>query len=239
VEHLTADVDRLLVAAGAVTRPASIELAVTAAVERLGTIDVLVNNAGFGTLGAIEEVSDPAARAAFDVNVFGLLNATRAVLPTMRRQRSGRILNLSSMTGQVSGPGLGIYAATKHAVEAISEALRHEVAPLGIRVTAIEPGAFRTDFFDGSSLATTDTPIDDYAESVGVIRTIVEKRNHTQPGDPQKAASIIVDLASVQDPPARVPLGADAIERIEASLTDRLAELQAWRAVAMSTSFDS
>jgi NADP-dependent 3-hydroxy acid dehydrogenase YdfG len=149
-ERLGGSARTALAVAVDVTDPNSIAAAVTEGLSRFGRIDVLMNNAGHGVLGAVEEVSDTTARAVFDVNVFGLLNVTRAVLPTMRAQRSGAILNLSSVAGQSASPGWGVYAATKHAVEAINAALHAEVAPLGIRVTAIEPGPYRTDFLDSS-----------------------------------------------------------------------------------------
>jgi NAD(P)-dependent dehydrogenase (short-subunit alcohol dehydrogenase family) len=229
---------RLLLAPLDVTDPVSIQLAVEAAVDRFGRIDVLMNNAGHGIVGAIEEVTDASARSVFDVNVFGLLNVTRSVLPVMRGQRSGSILNLSSVAGQSAAPGWGIYSATKHAVEAVNEALRAEAGPLGIRCTAIEPGPFRTDFLDGSSLHTEGVAISDYDGTVGATRRWAEDTNHAQLGDPRKAAEIMVDIADAEDAPLRLPLGADCVARIEAKLSVQVAELDEWRAVSMSTALE-
>lgn len=157
--------------------------AVKAAVDAFGRIDVLVNNAGYGSMGAIEEQSDEAIKRQFDTNLFGAINMIRAVLPTMREQRSGHILNISSVGGVVSMAGGGIYSSTKFALEAVSEALAQEVAPLGIKVTIIEPGAFRTDF-SGRSLATPDRTIADYAQTSGKFMQWVQEVDGKQPGDP-------------------------------------------------------
>jgi NAD(P)-dependent dehydrogenase (short-subunit alcohol dehydrogenase family) len=236
-EQLGADSDRALVVAADVTDQSSVAAAVAAGLTRFGRIDVLLNNAGHGLLGAIEEVSDTAARAVFDVNVFGLLNVTREVLPTMRAQRWGTVLNLSSVAGQAASPGWGVYAATKHAVEAINAALHAEVAPLGIRVTAIEPGPFRTDFLDSSSLLTEGSAISDYEQTVGKTRRWAEDSNHAQLGDPQKAAAIMVDLAHHEAPPLRLPMGSDCLERIETVLAHQHNEINEWRKVALSTDY--
>lgn len=232
---LDVDSDRLLLASLDVTDPVSIQLAVEAAIDRFGRIDVLMNNAGHGIVGAIEEVTDVSARSVFDVNVFGLLNVTRAVLPVMRAQRSGSILNLSSVAGQSAAAGWGVYSATKHAVEAINEALRAEAGPLGIRCTAIEPGPFRTDFLDRSSLLTEGATISDYDETAGATRRWAEDTNHAQAGDPHKAAEIMIDIADSENPPLRLPLGSDCVERIEQKLAVQAAELDKWRTVSTST----
>ncbi|MFB7907273.1 oxidoreductase [Kitasatospora sp. NPDC056076] len=205
-----------------------------AAYERFGRIDVLVNNAGRGLLGAVEEASDAEARAVYDINVFGLLAVTRAVLPYMRRERSGRILNISSVGGFTAGSGWGIYNSTKFAVEGLSEALRADLAPLGIHVTIIEPGVFRTDFLDASSLHST-TPIDDYAQTVGKTRDWAVDNNHQQPGDPVKAARAIVTVAASDAPPVRLPLGADCVARVESKLETVAKELDTWRELALDT----
>ncbi|MEV0482454.1 oxidoreductase [Streptomyces sp. NPDC050508] len=205
-----------------------------AAVDRFGRIDVLVNNAGRGLLGAVEEASDAEARAVFDVNVFGLLAVTRAVLPHLRRQRAGRILNISSVGGFTAGSGWGVYNSTKFAIEGLSEALRADLAPLGIHVTIIEPGVFRTDFLDDSSLRRT-TPIDDYAGTVGKTREWALEKNHQQPGDPVKAARAIVAVAASDAPPMRLPLGADCVARVESKLEAVAKELDAWRDTALDT----
>jgi NAD(P)-dependent dehydrogenase (short-subunit alcohol dehydrogenase family) len=209
--------------------------AVDSAVRRFGRIDVVVNNAGRGLLGAVEEAGDAAARAVFDTNVFGILNVQRAVLPVLRKQRSGHVISISSVAGFTGTPGWGIYAATKFAVEGFSEALHAELKPLGINVTIVEPGLFRTDFLDGSSLHTAEDRIPDYAETAGATRRFATERNHAQPGDPVKAAAAIVDLAEVVDPPLRLQLGADSVSRVEAKLDFFRAELERWRKVSLST----
>jgi len=172
--------DHLLPVALDVLDEAQAAAAVEAAVQRFGRIDVVVNNAGRGLLSAVEEASDAAARAVFDTNVFGILNVQRAVLPTLRAQRSGRIVNLSSIGGFIGSAGWGIYCATKFAVEGFSEALAREVGPLGIDVVIVEPGYFRTDFLDASSLSTEGTVIDDYAETAGATRQHAADVNHVE-----------------------------------------------------------
>jgi NAD(P)-dependent dehydrogenase (short-subunit alcohol dehydrogenase family) len=221
-----------------VTDEAQARTAVEQAVAAYGRIDVLVNNAGRGLLGTVEEASDQAARAVFDTNVFGVLNVQRAVLPVLRAQRSGHVIQLSSVGGFTGTPGWGVYAATKFAVEGFSEALAAELAPLGVKVTIVEPGFFRTDFLDGSSLHTTEATIEDYAATIGRLRELMAERNHAQPGDPVKAAAAIVDLTELPEPPLRIQLGTDAVERISAKLDFMQAELAKWRTVSTSTDHD-
>lgn len=230
--------DALLAATVDVTDEASVRAAVDAAVERFGRVDVVVNNAGRGVLGAVEEVSDAEARAVFDTNVFGALTVVRAVLPVLRAQRSGHVFTISSVGGFTTGPGWGVYGATKFAVEGLSEAMHAELAPLGVRVTIVEPGLFRTDFLDGSSLRTEETVIADYAATSGATRAWAVRRNHEQPGDPAKAARVIVDLAGTAEPPLRVQLGADSVARVEAKLDLMRREIDAWRPVSVSTDHD-
>ena len=231
--------DRLLAVALDVSDPSQISAAVDAAIARFGRIDALINNAGRGLVGSVEETSDAEARAIFDVNVFGLLAITRAVLPHMRAQRSGLVVNLSSVGGFVAWPGWGVYAATKFAVEAISEAMTHELAPLGIRSVAIEPGPFRTNFLDGSSLAIASTEIADYAATGGAARTWATDSNYGQQGDPLKAAKVIVDLADRTDLPERIQLGSNAFEDVAAKLARTARDQELWRAVSLSTDFDA
>jgi len=209
--------------------------AVEAAVQKFGRIDVVINNAGRGLLSAVEEASDAAARAVFDTNVFGILNVLRAVLPTLRAQRSGRIVNLSSIGGFRASAGWGVYCATKFAVEAISEALAGEVGPLGIDVIIVEPGYFRTDFLDASSLDTEGTVIDDYAETAGAVRQHAADANHAQPGDPVKAAAAIVEIASAERPPLRIQLGRDSFGAVAEKLQSVAEEQKAWQELATST----
>ncbi|OBJ52765.1 oxidoreductase, partial [Mycobacterium sp. 1423905.2] len=198
-----------------VTNADQAQQAVQRAVDAFGRIDVVVNNAGRGLLGAVEEASDAAVRAVYEVNVFGALTVQRAVLPVLRRQRSGHIINISSVGGLLGGPGWGIYNSTKFAMEGFSEALAKELAPLGICVTIVEPGYFRTDFLDASSLGTEENVIDDYAPTAGATRAHALDVNHAQPGDPVKAAAAIVDIASVPNPPLHLLLGSDCVQAVE------------------------
>src|SRR5262249_17575286 len=212
---LAGDATSLLVVGLDVTDEAQTRAAAARAVEHFGRIDVLVNNAGRGLLGAVEEASGAEVRAVFDANVFGLLAVTRAVLPVMRAQRSGRVLNVSSVGGFVANPGWGVSSATKFAVEGLSEAMQGELAPLGIGVTIVEPGTFRTDFLDASSLGSVARPIGDYAATAGRMRTWAKNTNHAQLGDPAKAAAAMIAIATTDDPPVRVQLGADCVARVE------------------------
>ncbi|AWS45184.1 oxidoreductase [Streptosporangium sp. 'caverna'] len=221
-----------------VTNARQATAAVQAATDAFGRIDVLVNNAGRGVLGAVEEISDEEARAVFDVNVFGTLTVQRAVLPVLRAQRSGHVINISSVGGLVGSPGWGIYGATKFAMEGFTEALSQELAPLGIRVTLVEPGYFRTDFLDASSLRTEGLVIDDYDQTAGATRRRAVDVNHAQPGDPVKAASAIVDIAEVPDPPLRLLLGMDSVTNVENKLRQVAADIETWRALSVSTDHD-
>ncbi|MGW4896673.1 oxidoreductase [Kitasatospora sp. NPDC004240] len=228
--------DGLLAVTADVTEPQQLTAAVEAGLARFGRIDVVANNAGYGLLGAIEEVSDEAARSLFDVNVFGVLNTLRATLPTLRAQRSGHVLNIGSVGGFATAPATGLYGASKFALEGISEALHGELAPLGVRVTIIEPGGFRTDFLSHSSFRTEPATIADYAAGAGPVREALAHFDGRQPGDPAKAAEAIVDLTEATEPPLRLQLGADAVERVEAKLDLVRRELDQWRHVALSTS---
>ncbi|ORA74849.1 short-chain dehydrogenase/reductase [Mycolicibacter kumamotonensis] len=233
------DNENVLAVALDVTDEEQARQAVRAAVERFGRIDVLVNNAGRGLLGAVEEATDAEVRAVYDTNVFGLLTVTRAVAPVLRAQRSGAIVNISSVGGFVSSPGWGVYASTKFAVEALSEALHAELKPLGVHVMVVEPGYFRTDFLDSSSLQIQQNRIDDYADGpAGQMRITAGERNHDQPGDPVKAAEAIIDVVESERPPVRLQLGNDTIAAVEAKLAHVQAELAQWRSVSQSTDFD-
>lgn len=205
------------------------------AVDYFGRIDVLVNNAGFGVMGAIEEITDIEARKTYDTNVFGLLNVTRAVLPYLRKERSGHIMNISSVGGLVGLSAWGIYGSTKFAVEGISEALSHEVAHLGIKVTSVAPGFFRTDFLDDSSLDTAPTQIADYNESVGQVRVAMKETNHNQPGDPIKAAKVMIDVAKTEHPPLHLMLGSDTLEYTKTKIEALVADMEDWKAYSEST----
>lgn len=229
--------DRLLALPLDVTDEAQAKAAAAAAVEAFGSIDVLLNNAGFGLLGAVEEASAADVDSVYRTNVFGLLNVTRAVLPVMRAQRSGRILNISSIGGYRGAAGFGVYSSTKFAVEGLSEALHAELAPLGVHVTVVEPGYFRTDFLDATSLSVSGDEIADYADTAGRVRWIAEDLNHGQPGDPDKLAQVIVDFADAASPPVRLPLGSDTVAAIEAKHVSDAEIVAKWRAVSVSTDF--
>jgi NAD(P)-dependent dehydrogenase (short-subunit alcohol dehydrogenase family) len=221
-----------------VTDEAQAVAAVRAAVGRFGRIDVLVNNAGYGLFGSVEEVSDADARALFDTNVFGLLNVTRAALPTLRAQGAGHIVNLSSSAGFAVSAGRGLYGATKFAVEAISEALHGELAPLGIRVTVVEPGSFRTGFLSPGSKRLAPVGLPAYADTVGRLLTAVEANDGRQPGDPVKAVAAIRRLVAAPEPPLRLPLGTDSVALVERKLATVAQELDRWRELALSTDFE-
>ncbi|WP_455711955.1 oxidoreductase [Streptomyces erythrochromogenes] len=227
--------DGLLAVNADVTEPEQLAAAVQVGLAEFGRIDVVVNNAGYGLVGAIEETSDAAARDLFDVNVFGLLHTLRATLPTLRSQRSGHVLNIGSVGGFATAPAVGLYGASKFAVEGISEALHGELAPLGVHVTVIEPGGFRTDFLGQSSIRVEPAAIADYAAGAGPVREALARNDGLQPGDPKKAAKAVVDVTETARPPLRLQLGADAVERVEAKLDLVRRELDQWRHVALST----
>ncbi|WP_296616117.1 oxidoreductase [Sphingomonas sp.] len=229
--------DHLLAVRLDVTDQAQANDAVAAAIKRFGRIDILVNNAGFGVVGAVEEASAEEIQRVYATNVFGLLGVTRAVLPHMRRQRSGRVFNLSSVGGYASRAGFGIYCSTKFAVEALSEALHGELEPLGIHVTVVEPGAFRTDFLDGSSLAPHAQRIADYDQTSGQTREWSSANNYAQQGDPAKLATAIVRLAGEAQPPLRIQFGSDTVAIVEAKNAFVASELAQWRDLALSTDY--
>jgi NAD(P)-dependent dehydrogenase (short-subunit alcohol dehydrogenase family) len=206
-------------------------------VAEAGRVDVLVNNAGFGLLGGVEEASAEEIEKLYRTNVFGLLAVTRAVLPVMRQQRSGHVINLSSIGGYQSAAGWGVYCSTKFAVEGLSEALSDELAPLGIHVTVVEPGYFRTDFLDAASLTRSERIIPDYAETSGVMRKRAVELNHQQPGDPAKLATAMVTLAKMEQPPLRLALGSDTVKALEEKNAFVARELSAHRALSLSTDF--
>ena len=229
--------DALLALPLDVTDEAQAAAAVQAALARFGRIDVLVNNAGYGLLGAVEEATADEVRRLYDTNVFGLLNVTRAVLPAMRERRSGHVINISSLGGYQSGPGFGVYCSTKFAVEGLTEALHAELAPLGIHVTVVEPGYFRTDFLDSNSLSVSPRILDDYAASAGKVRTAAVQINHNQPGDPLRLAQAMLQLVDAGTPPLRLPLGSDTLRVIEDKHAFVEGELKDWKALAASTDF--
>ena len=228
--------DRVLAVSLEITRQKEIDATVSASLEKFGRIDVLVNNAGYGLVGAIEEVSDAEARHQFDVNVFGLLAMTRAVLPQMRAQGSGHILNISSQGGVVATPGIGIYAATKFAVEAISESLAAEVAPHGIKVTSIQPGPFRTQWA-GDNMLRVEKVMEEYAASSGALSRMFRGYTGKQPGNPALAAQAMMQLVEEATPPVRLPLGKAAYARIRGKLDLVSKELSDWESLGLPTDF--
>jgi NAD(P)-dependent dehydrogenase (short-subunit alcohol dehydrogenase family) len=197
--------------------------AVQAGVDRFGRIDVVVNNAGYGHFGGVEELSEEEMRQQYEVNFFGVLNVTRAALPQLRRQRSGHLMQMSSLNGVVGMAGGGHYVASKFAIEGLSESLAEEVGPLGIHVTIVEPGPYRTGF--AGARARFAEPIDDYAPTVGAAREAFEALDGNQPGDPAEGARAIVDCAHSADPPLRLPLGEMAVDGIRDKLESQLADL--------------
>ncbi|MFA1624546.1 oxidoreductase [Rhizobium mongolense] len=223
-----------------VTNEGQAKEAAAKAVERFGRIDVLANNAGYGLLGAVEEATAEEVERLYATNVFGLLKVTRAVLPYMRRQRSGHILNFSSIGGYFGYPGWGVYGSTKFAVEGLSESLAAELEPFGIKVTIVEPGFFRTDFLADNSLAVSPASIPDYIGTpAGNMRDFAADANHAQPGDPARLAAGIITLANAASPPLRMPFGSDTVAKIEEQNASVAKELAEWRELAVSTDFQA
>jgi NAD(P)-dependent dehydrogenase (short-subunit alcohol dehydrogenase family) len=217
-----------------VTDSAAIE-AVVARVERdLGPIDVLVNNAGYGHEGVLEESPLDEMRRQFDVNVFGAVAVIKAVLPGMRRRRQGHIVNITSMGGTITMPGIAYYCGSKFALEGVSDTLSKELAPFNIAVTAVAPGSFRTDWA-GRSMVRSPRAIGDYDASFEPVRRARIEKSGKQPGDPARAAQAILRLVESERPPAHLLLGSDALALVRAALAERLAEIDAWEAVTRST----
>lgn len=219
-----------------VTDPAQVVSIVAQATACFAPVDVLVNNAGYGVTGAIEEVSDEEYMPMFETNVFGLLRVTKALLPKMRERGSGHIINLSSIGGLIGAPGWGYYNATKFAVEGLTEALAGECEPLGIHVTAIEPGAFRTDFL-GRSGKESETQIEDYASTAGKAREYFQTQAGKQKGDPQRAVEAIIAVVEAAKPPRHLLLGNAAITRFRKRLEDWTTELDTWEATTRGADF--
>ncbi len=226
--------DRATVTYMDVAHPDSIHQAVRHAFERFPQIDVLVNNAGYGLQGAVEEVSMAQVRRQFDTNFFGLTEVIQAVLPHMRKARSGHIVNMSSVGGLVATAGLGIYHATRFALEGLSEALAQEVNPLGIGVTLVEPGAFASDWA-GGSLLRTERVIEDYSRTRQVFRSDETRTHGRRPGDPQRAVEAILLAVSSPRPPLRLVLGADALAKVRRKIAGLEEELRHWEALSRAT----
>ncbi|WP_443750595.1 oxidoreductase [Asticcacaulis solisilvae] len=230
--------DRVLPLSVDVDRPDMIASAVEAAIRRFGRIDVLINNAGYGLVGALEETPAEEWQAVFRTNLFGAVETTRAVLPVMRAQRSGMIVNISSMGGQLSFAGFSAYSATKFALEGLSEALADEVRGFGIKVMIVEPGAFRTDFAAGGALRHMPV-IDAYDDSVGPTRAFAHGMDATQPGDPVKAARAVFQAIVSDNPPLRLALGNDSLDGIRAHAEAVLKDLKDWEAVSRGAVFEA
>ena len=229
--------DQLLILKLDVTNKVEIVNAVEETKKAFGRIDVLINNAGYGATGALEEVSEEEIRKNFETNVFGLFEVTRAVLPIMRSQKSGFLINLSSVAGMVAKPGAGVYAATKFAIEGMSEALALELKPFNIKVSLIEPGGFRTNFA-GSALKVAP-PMKEYDESLAKIREMYRTIDGKQPGDPEKAVQAMIALVDHPNPPFRLPMGEIALASIRAKFSQYEEDLNAWESVIIGTDFQN
>ncbi|MDQ0392905.1 oxidoreductase [Labrys monachus] len=228
--------DRALALALDVTRPEQIAAAVAEAEKRFGGIDVLVNNAGYGYQSPVEEGEDSEIRAQFEANVFGLFALTRAVLPGMRARRKGHIVNITSVAGFIGFAGGGYYAASKHAVEGFSDALAAETAPLGIKVTCVEPGPFRTDWA-GRSLRQTTSRIADYADTAAARMKATAGLSGAQPGDPVRAGEAMIRMVEDPDPPRHLVLGAIGYENVTKKLAERLNQIERWRDTSLSADY--
>ncbi|GAB3572296.1 Rossmann-fold NAD(P)-binding domain-containing protein [Hymenobacter daeguensis] len=223
-----------------VTDEAQVQQAVRQGVAHFGRLDVVVNNAGYGLVAALEEATDAEVRRQYDTNVFGVLNVVRAVLPVLRRQRAGYLVNISSIDAHGAFPGWGVYGSTKFALEGISRGLAVELAPFGIRVTTVAPGLFRTDFLGPQSRAVASRPIADYeATAVGDMYANVGLLHGNEPGDPKKLARIVVDLARIEQPPAQLLLGKDAVAFYQTNVADTVREMEQWLPLSTSTDLDN
>jgi len=218
-----------------VTDEALAHRAVDATIARFGRIDVLVNNAGYGQLGAFEENGTGEIEQQYATNVFGLFHVTRAVLPVMRKQRGGHIFNLSSMAGVLGFASASIYCSTKFAIEGFSESLALEVAQFGIKITIVEPGFFRTDFLDKSSIRYGAKVVEDYVPFSTELKATFDSYSHKQAGDPAKLGQAMVQLANVENPPLRYAAGSDSAGRIGEKLRAMQSEIDQWRALSVST----
>ncbi|AVV38334.1 oxidoreductase [Pantoea vagans] len=228
--------DNALAVALDVTRQASIDQAVSAALDTFGTIDVLVNNAGYGYQSSVEEGVESEIRAQFDANVFGLFALTRAVLPAMRKARSGHVINITSVAGLIGFASSGYYSASKHAVEGWSDSLALEAGPLGIHVTCVEPGPFRTDWA-GRSLHQTPSKLPEYAETAAARMKATSEYSGTQKGDPARAATAMIAITEHDNPPRHLVMGAWGHDAVTSKLKERLAEIEAWKQTSVETDF--
>ncbi len=221
-----------------ITNEASVAAAINATLAKFGSLDTVVNNAGYGLIGALEELSDAEARQNFEVNVFGSLNVIRQAMPHLRQQQSGHIINISSIAGYVgSFPGFGIYCATKFAVNGFTEALAVEAKPFGIDVTLVMPGYFRTNFLESDSIAVPQHPIDAYQSTRDSQKAHQEEINGNQPGDPVKGVAAIITASEAQNPPLYLFLGSDSVAMADAKLETVKQEVDNWRELGMGTDF--
>ena len=220
-----------------VTDERAAENAIKTAIAAFGRLDVLVNNAGYGDVGSIEDTSLADFRAQIETNLFGVINVTKAAIPVLREQGAGRILQFSSVCGRIGPVGRAAYAAAKWGVEGFSEVLAKEVGPFGVKVTIVEPGGFRTDFAGASTILREGRP--EYASTVGKTARFQRDYNGTQPGDPVKAAAVLIHLASLPDPPLRLLLGSDAVNAVEQSDRLRIETDRKWRELSLSTDFQA
>ncbi len=227
--------DNLFVTELDITREDQVKNAVEAAINRFGRIDVLVNNAGYGHLGVFEETSLEDIRAQYNTNVFGTMAVTQAVIPFMRKQRSGRIINISSVAGLKGVFGGSIYNSSKFAVEGFSQSIAEELAPFGVFVTVVSPGFFRTDFLDLSSVKYSKVGISDYSEALAEFRYFHDNRNHFQAGDPAKLASVVLHLVQVEKPPVSFVAGTDAVDWATSAINQKQDQLDEWRDLSVST----
>jgi len=221
-----------------VTNPNEVKAAVDIALEAFSRIDVLVNNAGYGLVGALEEYSDDQIRRNFETNLFGAINMMRAVLPIMREQKSGHILNMSAIAGFTNELGFSVYGGAKFALEGVSEAMHGEAGPLGIKVTIVALGPFRTDFI-GRSLNRAQNTIEDYNQTSGKFIQFLDKIEGSQPGDPDKAANVLIQVVESDNPPLRLVLDKYAYQKFRQKLESLKAELNDWEAIAANTDFET
>jgi NAD(P)-dependent dehydrogenase (short-subunit alcohol dehydrogenase family) len=228
---------RLLTAPLDVTDEAQAQDAVATAIAEFGALDVLVNNAGYGDIGSVEDTPLDSYRRQIETNLFGTIIMTKAAIPTMRERRRGHIVQFSSVGGRRGAPGRSAYSAAKWGVEGFSEVLAGEMALIGVRVTIVEPGGFRTDFAGSSTAIEPGRP--EYDAIVGAAARMQHAYTGNQPGDPRRGAKAVLDIVNAENPPLRLPLGKDAVGAIEASDRARLEELDRWRALSCSTDFAS
>jgi NAD(P)-dependent dehydrogenase (short-subunit alcohol dehydrogenase family) len=229
----------LFVAEMDVTKEMEVKEAVKIAINHFGKLDIILNNAGYGIVGAIEEVSDIEARKQYDANVFGLLNVLRATLPFLRKERSGHIINVSSLFAFDPLEGWSLYASTKNAVEGISKGLAKELEPFGIKVSVLEPGLFRTGFTSKDSYAIAQNPINDYGNTmVEYMRKGTDSYHGTQPGDPSKLAALVLKLAHTKNPPLHLPIGKDAVNSYNIFREKMSEDVNGWVIESINTDYN-